>query len=224
MKKLLSILAATALLIAQPASAADPCGAVLCLSTISSVPSQCGPHINDYFSIRVYIKKKKKKIFVPDATAAKRLSEILEKCDGAPPDDVARITATYGPLEHSPFSFYNVAETKIPSADDNDEKSTDSGSSKASSGTTADISDYLLTKPFGNTKEELDAEYAEIYNLWAKAAPIAKASQDALNSCYAAKGYGGCNGLLTDNIEKSGLEAAYRFRLDRIKVEMSRLP
>lgn len=230
-KTFLSIIAAIAFTTPLLAHASDPCATVLCLSTISSVPSQCASHVADYFSIRVFVKKKKKKVFSPEKTAKKRAEKLLEECEGAPANFIAQITSTYGPLEKSPFSFYEVGEGVAvkPTESNSDNSSTSSSTSNgnsdpaASTGTTAEISDYLLVKPFGNTAAELEAEYAEIYALWEKAEPIATKSRNALNTCHAQHGLGNCSELMIDNLEKSGLAASYRFRLDRINTELQRL-
>ncbi len=110
MKIKLSIIgAALAALVAQPALA-DPCGAVLCLSTNKTAPHQCKEHVDGYFSIKVKRKPCRKcgEVFDPGATAIKRYREVMDKCDGARQKDKDYVNATYGTMEYSPFDYVIV--------------------------------------------------------------------------------------------------------------------
>jgi hypothetical protein len=95
---------------AAPASA-DPCGAILCLSTNKTAPHQCKEHVDEYFSIRVYHTVHKKKVFDPGATAGKRYKESMDKCDGAEQKDKDYVNGLYGTLERSPWDYVDVEES-----------------------------------------------------------------------------------------------------------------
>ena len=86
---------------------ADPCGAVLCLSTNKTAPHECKGHVDGYFSIRVYTGGKHSH-YDPGATSAKRFREVMDKCDGARQQDKDYVQATYGMLERSPFDYVNT--------------------------------------------------------------------------------------------------------------------
>jgi hypothetical protein len=104
MKKLLVVAVASLAAISSAPAFADPCGAVMCMSTNKFSPQECKGHVDEYFEIRVY--HGKKHIFDPPATAAKRYNEVLSQCEEARPEDREYVNAMYGPLEHSPFEYY----------------------------------------------------------------------------------------------------------------------
>jgi len=111
-RRLITLVVVSALsAIAAPAFA-DPCGAVLCLSTNKTAPHQCKEHVDGYFSIKVRVKPCKHcgEVFDPGATAAKRYSEVMDKCDGARQQDKDYVNGMYGTLEYSPFDYVNVDE------------------------------------------------------------------------------------------------------------------
>ena len=89
---------------------AEPCGAVLCLSTNKTAPHECKGHVDGYFSIKVRVKPCKKcgEVFDPGATSAKRYREVMDKCDGARQKDKDYVQATYGMMEYSPFDYVNT--------------------------------------------------------------------------------------------------------------------
>lgn len=101
-----TLVVAVSSLLAAPAFA-DPCGAVLCLSTNKMAPWQCKGHVDEYFNIKVSMKPCKKcgEVFDPGATAAKRYSEVLQKCPDARPVDRDSVSALYGTLQYSPFDY-----------------------------------------------------------------------------------------------------------------------
>lgn len=104
--KMLAVLAGALMMMSVPAFA-DPCGAVLCLSTNKFSPQQCQDEVDEYFNIKVcHNQKKKGCVFDPGATAIKRYDEVLDQCPDAEQKDKDYVNATYGTLEHSPFSFY----------------------------------------------------------------------------------------------------------------------
>lgn len=103
----LHALVGMALLALSQASLADPCGAVMCLSTNKTAPEQCKGHVDGYFNIRVYHKHHH---YDPGATAAKRYAEVLEHCQDARQEDKDYVQATYGPLEYYPFEYSNAGE------------------------------------------------------------------------------------------------------------------
>jgi hypothetical protein len=84
------------------ARAGDPCGAVMCLTQNATAPHACKDHVQGYFDIRVYDDGHR---YNPAATAAKRYREVMNRCEGATQSNKERISAKYGSLEHSPFSF-----------------------------------------------------------------------------------------------------------------------
>lgn len=105
-KKMLFAALAAAVMISGPAIA-DPCGAVMCMSTNKFSPQECKGHVDEYFNIKVcHNQKKKGCVFDPGATAAKRYDEVLDQCPDAEQQDKDYVNATYGTLEHSPFEFY----------------------------------------------------------------------------------------------------------------------
>lgn len=110
MKLKISLIAAALAALAAPPAMADPCGAVLCLSTNKTAPYQCKGHVDEYFNIKVYVKPCKKcgEVFDPGATAAKRYREVMDKCTEARQKDKDYVNATYGTLERSPFDYVNV--------------------------------------------------------------------------------------------------------------------
>jgi hypothetical protein len=61
---------------AMPANAADPCGAVLCMSH-ETPPHECKDYVDGYFDIRVYRRKHGRKRFDPEATSKERYREIF---------------------------------------------------------------------------------------------------------------------------------------------------
>lgn len=95
-----------ALAFSDAALAGDPCGAVMCLSQNKSAPQQCKGEVDDYFNIRVYHARHK---YDPGATEARRYSEVTSRCSDARQEDKDFVQATYGTLEHYPFSFSNVS-------------------------------------------------------------------------------------------------------------------
>lgn len=96
--------------LSAPVAMADPCGAVLCLSTNKTAPHECKSHVDGYFSIKVKYKPCKKcgEVFDPGATSAKRYSEVMDKCDGARQQDKDYVNGLYGTMEYSPFDYVNV--------------------------------------------------------------------------------------------------------------------
>lgn len=74
----------------------------MCLSENKSAPQQCKGHVDGYFDIRVY---RKRHIFDPGATAAKRYNEVLNHCSEARPEDRDFVSAQYGTLEYYPFDY-----------------------------------------------------------------------------------------------------------------------
>ncbi|MDY0270413.1 TrbM/KikA/MpfK family conjugal transfer protein [Trichloromonas sp.] len=92
--------------VAAPAFALDPCAAVLCLSQRKTAPHECRDEVKDYFKIRVYRERHSRTYFDPGATAAKRYKKVMDKCPDAEQRDKDNISAMYGSLEYSPFTFY----------------------------------------------------------------------------------------------------------------------
>lgn len=88
-------------------ASAEPCGAVLCLSTNETAPEECKGHVDGYFSIRQYYQPCKKCGMAFDAggTAAKRMREVMDQCKEAKQIDKDKVNAKYGTLERSPFDY-----------------------------------------------------------------------------------------------------------------------
>jgi hypothetical protein len=108
-KRFFGVMAAGAALATAGVASAEPCGAVLCLSHNDDAPWECKNYVDGYFDIRVYEDHgKHKHVFNPGKTSAKRYAEVLDQCDGARRIDKDRISAKYGMLEWSPFSFHVV--------------------------------------------------------------------------------------------------------------------
>jgi hypothetical protein len=86
---------------------ADPCAAVICLSTNKLAPQECKNDVDGYFSIRVYTVHcyKCSAVYDPPATAAKRYSDVMDQCTGARKVDKDNVNAMYGMLEYSPFDY-----------------------------------------------------------------------------------------------------------------------
>lgn len=111
-RKLITLVVVSALSATAGTALADPCGAVLCLSTNKTAPHQCKEHVDGYFSIKVKRKPCRKcgEVFDPGATAAKRYTEVMDKCDGARQQDKDYVNGLYGTMEYSPFDYVNVDE------------------------------------------------------------------------------------------------------------------
>ena len=92
--------------------AAEPCSAVLCLSTVPSAPFQCYPHVEEYFAIRVYTGWPNARFNAPATALARK--PLLQACVGARQEDIDRETATYGPIEFSPFTYYVADDKGLP--------------------------------------------------------------------------------------------------------------
>ena len=107
MRKLFVTIAATLTVLATTQVRADPCGAVLCLSTNDAKPWECKEHVDEYFNIREYAKpcKKCKVAFDPGRTAQSRYRKVMNQCKDAKQVDKDRINAAYGTIEYNPFKF-----------------------------------------------------------------------------------------------------------------------
>lgn len=81
------------------------CGVVLCLSNGMTAPHECTKHLDNYFSIRVYKKKRGKKIFQPAQTQMERKRQRLDMCPEGDDHIKMMIHSTFGPLEHNPVKY-----------------------------------------------------------------------------------------------------------------------
>lgn len=110
--KLIHTLAAVAVALAPLVASAegndgsDICGALLCMSTLStsSAPHECKKYVEPYFEVRAY-KGGLAGGFDPGRTMKKRREALDEKCPESREIDRERVNAKFGPLEFSPFAF-----------------------------------------------------------------------------------------------------------------------